>query len=1249
GAMSHDGKALLNILETYPRDELFQIGEDELYDIAHGVLLLHSRPRPRLFLRRDEFGRFVSALVYVPREGYDTALRKKIAAILEDGLHGHVDSFYTQLGDEPLARIHFIVATRPGARTDFDAEGVEQRIAGAARSWVDGLLDALRTRHGEEKGAALLRRYAAAFPTDYRERYDAAAALFDIAKIESLDDESRLSVNLYRPLEAGDAEVGFKLYHLGAPVPLSDCLPVLEHLGLKVIEEHPFEVARDGEGPSVWIHDLSLTEPAGQALPLDKIKAKFEAAFVRVWQGAAEDDRFNRLVVRARLDWREVVILRAFGKYLRQTGIAFSQRYMEDALSANAGIARMIVALFHIHFDPALGQQRDQRASEIEAALASALDQVASLDEDRILRRFLNLVRAARRTNFYQKGPGGEPKPALSIKFESAVVDELPLPRPLFEIFVYAPQVEGIHLRGGRVARGGIRWSDRREDFRTEVLSLMKAQQVKNAVIVPVGAKGGFVPKRPPVEGGRDAVQADGVECYRTFIRALLDITDNRIGAKIVPPKEVVRLDSDDPYFVVAADKGTATFSDIANSLSAEYGFWLGDAFASGGSAGYDHKKMGITARGAWEMVKRHFRELGRDVQREDFTVVGIGDMSGDVFGNGMLQSEHIRLLAAFDHRHVFIDPEPDVAKTFAERKRMFALPRSSWADFDPKLISRGGGVFDRKLKSIRLSPEVKARFRIERDAMTPTDLIHALLQAEVDLLWNGGIGTYVKASSESHADVGDRANDGLRVDGRDLKAKVVGEGGNLGFTQRGRIEYALKGGRINTDALDNSAGVDTSDHEVNIKILLDAVVAEGELTLKQRDRLTAEVGEDVAALVLQDNYLQGQAVSVAESQSNRLLPSLIRLMRTLEQRGRLDRGVEFLPSDAALAERQASGSGLTRPELAVLLAYAKMSLYDDLLASDLPDEPHFAVDLAKYFPRALRKQHGDAIAKHRLRREIVATSVANSIINRVGPGFVGDIREETEAEAAAIARAYVATRDTFGLRRIWTGIEALDNKVPAALQTDMLRATIELMRRSVLWLLREKPGRLDIEATVQGITPGVAELKRQLSKLLVGPTASEFAELQKRYTAAGVPGGLADEVAALGALGAAFDIIAAAERTGRDFASVARIYFMLGDVLGLDWLREAAARQAPGDTWQRLAVTAALEDLDQRQRALAIAVLSGADGADPKAALDSWMLPRTNTVGRLGQLVAEYRNAGGVDAARLAIANRHLKSLDAG
>ncbi|MEE8272230.1 MAG: NAD-glutamate dehydrogenase domain-containing protein, partial [Alphaproteobacteria bacterium] len=685
-----------------------------------------------------------------------------------------------------------------------------------------------------------------------------------------------------------------------------------------------------------------------------------------------------------------------------------------------------------------------------------------------ILRRFLNLIQCTHRTNFYQPAAAGRPKPYLSLKLDSERVDELPLPRPFREIFVYSPRVEGIHLRGGRVARGGLRWSDRREDFRTEVLGLMKAQMVKNTVIVPVGSKGGFVPKRLPTDGDREAWMQEGIACYKIFISGLLDITDNLVGDELVAPANVIRHDGPAPYLVVAADKGTASFSDIANSVAEDYDFWLGDAFASGGAAGYDHKKMAITACGAWESVKRHFREVGHDIQNEDFTVIGCGDMSGDVFGNGMLLSKHIKLVAAFDHRNIFIDPDPDPATSWTERKRLFDLPRSSWEDYDAALISAGGGVFNRRAKSIPISAEMKRLLDITEDRLVPSDLLSAMLRAEVDLLWFGGIGTYVKASDERQAEAGDRTNDGLRVDGRELRAKVIGEGANLGLTQRGRIEYGLAGGRLNTDFVDNSGGVDCSDHEVNIKVLLNTVVADGEMTRKQRDRLLAEMTDEVGLLVLHDNYLQTQTLTMAESQGPAAVSALSRFMRNLERAGRLNREVEFLPDDEVLADRQNAALGLGRPELSVLLAYAKMELYDALLDSEVPDEPHLVADLIKYFPRPVRKRFRDVIPRHRLHREIIATILSNAVINRGGITFVSDLQEETDAAADEIARAFVVARETFDLRPVWIGIQSLDNEVPAATQVQMNMMTQDLLHRAASWFLRNSTSPLAIVATVQ-------------------------------------------------------------------------------------------------------------------------------------------------------------------------------------
>ncbi len=1243
---SHDGKALLNILETYPRDELFQVSEEELTDTATGILGLEERPRIRLFVRRDKFERFNSCLVYVPRERYNTDIRRRFQNILTTAFNGRPSAFYTQVSESPLARIHFIVGTDPGEALDPDIGELEQRLVDAARSWDDDLHDALIERWGEDAGIRLWDKYGGAFPTAYKELFNAQMALFDIDKIEALAGGADVALNFYRRIEDGEEIARLKIYHPREAVALSDCLPMMEHMGLKVMEEHPYAIGAGPNAQLCWIQDFRMADPSGAALDFGKAKDKFEAAFARVWRGEMEDDGFNQLVLRAGLDWRQVVVLRAYCKYLRQTGIAFSQHYMEATLAANPEIARLLCALFATLFEPAAGDDRASRADALTEDIRAAFDGVASLDEDRILRRFLNLVRSTLRTNFYQPAEDGGPKPYLSLKLDSQQVQELPLPRPFREIFVYSPQVEGVHLRGGRVARGGLRWSDRREDFRTEVLGLMKAQMVKNAVIVPVGSKGGFVPKRLPVDGDRDAWLAEGIASYKTFIRGLLDLTDNLDGDRVVPPADVVRHDDDDPYLVVAADKGTASFSDIANEVAESYGYWLGDAFASGGKAGYDHKGMAITARGAWESVKRHFREIGHDVQSQDFTVIGCGDMSGDVFGNGMLLSRHIKLVAAFDHRDIFVDPNPDPAESWDERKRLFDLPRSSWADYDAALISAGGGVFERKAKSITLSPEMMRLFGVDQSEMTPNELIRCVLRAEADLLWFGGIGTYVKASEERHADAGDRANDGVRIDAAELRCKVVGEGANLGVTQRGRIEFALAGGRINTDFVDNSAGVDCSDHEVNIKVLLNAVVAEGEMTRKQRDRLLADMTDEVALLVLQDNYHQTLTLTVTAAQAVALNAPLARLMRNLERGGLLNREIEFLPDEEALAERQADGIPFSHPELSVLLAYAKIDLYQELLESPFPDDPYLAADLVKYFPRPLRKDFVETIGRHRLRREIIATHFSNLVVNRGGVTFVSDLKEESDADGPEIARALVIAREAFGLRAIWTGIQALDNKVPAATQTQMMVETEHLLRRASLWFLRHGPETLDIAALVDDFTPGIERLRDKLDDMLGELESKQLDGRMSGLVQRGVPRRLAHDVAALEPLGSSLDIVQAARDGAREIEDVGQVYFAVGDRLGLDWLRAQAEQIPPENHWERMALAAMIDDLFGQQRALTNEVLRTANGAVGEAAIDHWVEREGRAVARSRQLIADFRASGGLDIAKLAIANQYVGGM---
>ncbi len=1238
GPQSHDGKALQHILDAFPRDELFQIGEDELYETALGILNLQERQRIALFVRRDPFERFVSCLVYVPRERYDTALRQRFARILEQAFGGTIATFNAQLDESVLARIHFILRTTPGKLTLADVGDVEQRLAEAGRRWADRLAEALAEAEGEEAGTALLRRYGDAFPTSYRERFPAAQALYDIARFEELRQGAPIAVTLYRTLETDAAEMRFKIYRPGAPLPLSDVLPVLEHLGLKVIAEIPYAIA-PADGAALSMQDFSLRVPTAE-VDVSRDRARFEAAFLAIWSGAMESDGLNRLVLGAGLDWLQVTVLRLCSKVLRQARSAYSQAYMEDALAGYPEIAHGLVALFERRFDPKGEDNRDVEETRIAAALEQALDDVQSLDEDRMLRNFLLIIRKSLRTNYFQRLSNGEPKPYLSLKLASREIELLPLPRPLYEIFVLSPRMEGVHLRGGKVARGGIRWSDRREDFRTEILGLMKAQRVKNAVIVPTGSKGGFVLKRPPQ--ARDAYQAEGVECYKTMLRGLLDLTDNIAGNAVVPPKDVVRHDDDDPYLVVAADKGTATFSDIANAVSAEYGFWLGDAFASGGSAGYDHKAMGITARGAWETVKRHFRERGVDIQATDFTVVGVGDMSGDVFGNGMLRSEHTKLVAAFDHRHVFLDLDPDPSRSFKERKRLFDLPRSSWADYDKALISAGGGVFERTAKWIELSPQVQARLAIASPRLTPADLIQAALKAPVDLLWFGGIGTYVKAKEERHGDVGDRANDAVRVEAEELRCVVVGEGANLAMTQRGRVAFALKGGRINTDAIDNSAGVDTSDHEVNIKILLDAVVAAGDLTVKQRNGLLTEMTDAVAALVLADNYLQSLALSLDEAQGADRLDHQLRVMRALERSGELDRAVEFLPSDETVSTRAGAGHGLTRPELAVLMAYVKESLADELAASDLALDPQVERDLTGYFPPALAGRFAAAIAAHRLRRELFATVVANDLVNRGGITFLAEMRERTGRGAADVTRAYMIVKQVFELETLWAAIAALDNKAPASVQTEMLLAGGRLLERATAWFLRGGYP-LDIEAQTDAFRPGVAALAEHISQIL---PVSQRHELQRRadaFAAQGVPAEVALRTARLDFLVSAVDIVRLGLGGGMGIVDIGRGFYAVGTRFRLDALRMSARRLKAETAWQKVAVDALQEDFYAHQAEFTAKAI--ADGGE----FEPWLTQQMGALARIEPLLREIEATPAPDIAMLTVANRALRGSLAG
>ncbi|MFD5596220.1 NAD-glutamate dehydrogenase [Streptomyces griseorubiginosus] len=1255
---SHDGRDLLQILETYPRDELFQTPADELESIATSVLYLQERRRLRLYLRQDEYGRYYSALVYLPRDRYTTGVRLRIIDILKEELDGISVDFTAWNTESILSRLHFVVRVPQGTElpqlSDSDKERIEARLVEAARSWADGFAEALNAELGEERAAELIRHYGNAFPEGYKADHTPRSAVADLVHIEKLaeDEDHDFALSLYEPVGAAPEERRFKIYRKGDAISLSAVLPVLTRLGVEVTDERPYEL-RCADRSVAWIYDFGLRMPTSQNggdYHGDDGRERFQEAFAATWTGKAENDGFNALVLSAGLGWRQAMVLRAYAKYLRQAGSTFSQDYMEDTLRHNVHTTRLLVSLFEARMSPDRQRAGHELVDALLEELDAALDQVASLDEDRILRSFLTVIKATLRTNFFQEAAGGKPHDYVSMKFDPQAIPDLPAPRPAFEIWVYSPRVEGVHLRFGKVARGGLRWSDRREDFRTEILGLVKAQMVKNTVIVPVGAKGGFVAKQlPDPSVDRDAWLAEGIGSYKTFISALLDITDNMVAGEVVPPADVVRHDEDDTYLVVAADKGTATFSDIANGVAESYNFWLGDAFASGGSAGYDHKGMGITARGAWESVKRHFRELDLDTQSEDFTVVGIGDMSGDVFGNGMLLSEHIRLVAAFDHRHIFIDPKPDAATSYAERRRIFELPRSSWEDYNADLISTGGGVFPRTAKSVPVNAHIREALGIEDKVtkMTPADLMKAILQAPVDLLWNGGIGTYVKASTETHADVGDKANDPIRVDGADLRVKVVGEGGNLGLTQLGRIEFALHGGKINTDAIDNSAGVDTSDHEVNIKILLNGLVTEGDMTVKQRNKLLAEMTDEVGRLVLRNNYAQNTAIANALAQSKDMLHAQQRFMKHLVREGHLDRALEFLPTDRQIRERLAQGQGLTGPETAVLLAYTKITVADELLHTDLPDDPYLRTLLHAYFPTALREKFPEHIDSHPLHREITTTVLVNDTVNTGGTTYLHRLREETGASLEEIVRAQTVARAIFRSGVVWDGVEALDNRVEAAVLTRIRLHSRRLVERGTRWLLNNRPQPLQLAETVEFFGDRVELVWSQLPKLLRGADLEWYQKIYDELTGAGVPDELATRVAGFSSAFPALDIVSVADRMGRDPMDVAEVYYDLADRLHITQLMDRIIELPRADRWQSMARASIREDLYAAHSALTADVLAVGNGTStPEQRFKAWEEKNAAILGRARVTLEEIQGSDAFDLANLSVAMRTMRTL---
>ncbi|WP_417579186.1 NAD-glutamate dehydrogenase [Pelagibacterium sp.] len=1231
---SHAGKALMNTLDNYPRDELFQISQDELFEFSNVIATLPDRPRVRVLPRIDRFDNFVSALVYLPRDRFDSNVRARIGEHLASRYDGRVSAFAPDFPEGDLARVHFIIGRNGGPTPRPDREALETEISELTRTFADRLLSAA-------PHAGDIADYASAFSADYQVAHSHADALDDIAVFKALGPDNPLAVRLSRGTE-GPSSLTLNVYHRADPIPLSARVPMLENFGFSVIDERTYTIRPLGPQPR-FLHAMSIRTSDGSEIDLGQSARRIEAGILAVSSGLVENDGYNRLTLTAGLGHADVAILRALGRYLKQVGIAWSQTYIWTALSAHPATARALVELFHTLHDPHLDADRNAAADALRAEIGAGLETISSIDEDRIIRRLLNLIDASVRTNLYQR-IDGKPRPALALKFDATQLEGIPQPRPWREIFVYSPRVEGIHMRGGPIARGGLRWSDRSEDFRTEILGLVKAQMVKNAVIVPVGAKGGFVPRLMPANPDRDTFLAEGTACYKIFISSLLDVTDNLVGDTVLPPEEVFRREDDDPYLVVAADKGTASFSDTANAISQDRDFWLSDAFASGGSAGYDHKKMGITARGGWEAVKRHFREVDIDIQTQSFTVAGVGDMSGDVFGNGMLLSPKIRLVAAFDHRDIFIDPDPDIDASFAERARLFQLPRSSWQDYDSALISNGGGVFSRQAKSIPLSPQMQTVLGLTGVSASPNEIMSAILRADVDLLWFGGIGTYIRASDETDASVGDKANDAIRVPGHAVRAKVIGEGANLGLTQRGRIEYALNGGRINTDAIDNSAGVNSSDLEVNIKIALSDMVRSGELAMEARNIFLTEMTDEVAELCLRNNYLQTLALSLAQRRGMADFPDLVDFIDELEAAGELNRSVENLPDDTALAERAASGVALTRPELAVLLAYAKLSLYAELLDSPVPDDPYLARELFRYFPETLKARYPQTIENHRLRREVIATVLSNAMINRGGPAFVTRLTAITAAEPGAVAFAYAAARDSFDLAALNAAIDDLDTKVAGDTQLALYAEVQALQISQALWFLRNEDFSDGLSDMVARYRDGIAEIRASLSDLVSPFLAEAIATQEKSFEAGGASPDLARRIAALSVLSLAPDAVLVATKSKVAVPDAAKAMFAVIEMFKLGRLTEQGAAIDAADRFDRMALDRALANLMRALRDLASDILDQGPGPVSER-IAGWRAAREGAINRMSETVSDLIE-GELTISRLSVAAGLLSDL---
>jgi glutamate dehydrogenase len=1275
-ASSHDGKALMAILDFHPRDELFFVSREDLAEIAIGIWQIYERRVIKAFIHPDPFDKFVSCIVYLPRESFSTQARMKIQHSIGDRLDAVESEFTTQfLPESVLVRIYLVYQVRNKSYLNVDGADLEDIVRQVTRDWCDEFA-ALAIEQGFEaqsteikstdiqgtytkstdikstdtkstvaQGAALARRFQRAFPAAYRELYSPHQALAHIALFDSLEGSADIAIELQHQQAAGNNHLQLKLFHRHQPLELSDMIPMLENLGFRVVMEHPYLIRPEADG-DVWLQEFQLSFSLDVNVDVEAVQGSFKEALSTVWKGDAENDSFNRLVIGARLDWRAVAMLRLYARYLKQLGISYSQEFIADTLSRYLDITRNLVALFKSYFDPRYaGESRGERVQGLVSKILGALDDVDNISEDNVIRSYLEVIQATLRTNFFQTIEDGSYKSYISVKLESGKISLAPKPRPEFEIFVYSPRVEGVHLRGGKVARGGLRWSDRLEDYRTEVLGLVKAQQVKNAVIVPTGAKGGFVAKQASMDAGRDAWLQEGIASYMLYIQALLDITDNIIEGEIVPPADVIRRDGDDPYLVVAADKGTATFSDIANEISHANNFWLGDAFASGGGNGYDHKAMGITARGAWVAVQRHFREIGIDIQQQDFTVVGVGDMGGDVFGNGMLLSEHIQLVSAFNHLHIFVDPNPDAASTFVERQRLFDTPRSTWDDFDRSLMSEGSAIYSRSSKSLTLTPQIKERFAIENDEVTPTELINGMLKSPVDLIWNGGIGTYVKASSENNADVGDRANDVLRVDGRDLRCKVFGEGGNLGMTQRGRIEFCLKGGLCNTDFIDNAAGVDCSDHEVNIKILLNQLVLNGQFGVEERNDFLESMTDTVAELVLHNNLRQTQAISLAQHRSDQQHAEYQRFMAWLESSGKLDRELEFLPTDDQLSERiNRHKPSWTRPELAVLVCYSKVMLKEALVAADLLSEPYLAASVERAFPSALVERYPDEVIGHQLRQEIVATQLANDMVDRVGFSFFFRQMESTGASVGDVIRAYSTAMNILGLHQLWDSIEGSD--LPATVQLDLLHIVIRLTRRTTRWLLRNRRQTLNCSEIINQFTGPMDLVLQQLEELHEVEWINLWSAEKDNITELGVEDKLASRLAASDSMFISLGVVDTALELDKPVQQVAKLYFRLGEFLSLDWFMAQIVALHPENRWEDLARESYVDDLEGQRRRLTANLLRDIEGDNLDLLVEDWQQQQAPLIDRWRFMIKDLRHGPTPDFAMISVALRELLDL---